>query len=353
MAQERARRSAAMIVFAGLTMVFAAGCNRQHTADTMAVVNGKTIANVDVEKYYRNRLGESGQQPPKEQAEALRLDILKQLIDDEIMQQRAAKLNLVATDEEVEAKITEMKAPFTQEEFNQRLRAKNLTLEDLRRDYRRSLTSEKLLNKEIYSKINITDADINNYYNQHKSEFNVLEPTYHVAQIAVTTVPSTQSPNLQNNKATNETEAKKKVQELHNRLESGEDFGMLAANFSEDPNTASSGGDMGQLPETSLKSQPEAYAAIAKLKAGQITEPIALAGTNGVKAVQAYVIFKLLDKQQAGQREISDPKVQVFIREQLRDGRAQLLKNVYYEILRDRAHVENYFAEQIYRNQGQ
>jgi peptidyl-prolyl cis-trans isomerase SurA len=353
MGQGIAQRSAALLVLAGLTLALAVGCSSQHAADTMATVNGKAISSADVERYYRNRLGESGQQPPKEQADALRLDILRQLIEDEIMQQRAAKLNLVATDEEVEAKITGVKAPFTQEEFDKRLKAKNLTLDDLRRDYRRALTSEKVLNKEIYSKINITDADINNYYNQHKSEFNVLEPTYHVAQIAVTTVPSTQSPNLQNNKATNDAEAKKKVQELHNRLESGEDFGMLAANFSEDANTASNGGDMGQLPESSLKSQPEAYAAISKLKAGQITEPIALAGVNGSKTVQAYVIFKLLDKQQAGQREISDPQVQQFIRQQLRDGRAQLLKNAYYEMLRDQAHVENYFAEQIYKSQGQ
>jgi peptidyl-prolyl cis-trans isomerase SurA len=38
------------------------------------------------------------------------------------------------------------------------------------------------------------------------------------------------------------------------------------------------------------------------------------------------------------------------IRTQLRDARAQLLKNAYYEILRDQARVENYFAEEVFRN---
>ena len=71
------------------------------------------------------------QQPSKEQAETTRLNILRQLIDDEILQQRAAKLHLVATDEEVNAKLAEMKAPYTQEEFDQRLRS-------LRDDARRS-----------------------------------------------------------------------------------------------------------------------------------------------------------------------------------------------------------------------
>jgi len=53
-----------------------------------------------------------------------------------------------------------MKAPYTQEEFDKQLKQRNITLDDLKRDLRRSLTKEKLLNKEIESKINITDSDI-------------------------------------------------------------------------------------------------------------------------------------------------------------------------------------------------
>ena len=57
------------------------------------------------------------------------------------------------------AKLTEMKAPYTQEEFDKQLKQRNITLDDLKRDLRRSLTKEKLINKEIESKINITDAE--------------------------------------------------------------------------------------------------------------------------------------------------------------------------------------------------
>ena len=42
--------------------------------------------------------------------------------------------------------------------------------------------------------------------------------------------------------------------------------------------------------------------------------------------------------------------VQQHIRELLHDGRAQLLKNAYFEILRDQAKVENFFAEKIFKN---
>jgi peptidyl-prolyl cis-trans isomerase SurA len=339
----------ALIGLFALCAAAATGCNRAHSPDVMATVNGKPILKSEVEKYYRNGLGESQQEPPPEQADIMRLNILKGLEDEEIIQQRAAKLNLVATDEEVEAKIAEVKAPFTQEEFNKRLKAKNLTLDDLRHQYRRTITTEKLLNKEINSKINITDADITSYYNAHKAEFNLVEPQYRISQIVVTSVPAQQAGNLQNSKATNDVEARKKIEVLHNRLESGEDFGAVAANFSEDPNTASNGGDMGFVPESQLRSNINVYTAITKTKPGQITDIVPLYDATGSKHAIGFAIYKLASKDAAGQRELNDPRVQQAIRQQLRDGRAQLLKNAYYEMLHDQARVQNFFAEEIYK----
>ena len=158
-------------------------------------------------------------QPSPEQADIVRLNILKQMIDDEILWQRAAKLNLAASDEDVNAKLTEMKAPYTQEEFDKQLQAHNITVDDYKRELRRQLTRTKLLNKEIESKINITDAEIGSYYAAHKSEFNLIEPQYHLAQIVVTSAPAQQTGNLQNNKASGDADAKKKIQGLHKRLE--------------------------------------------------------------------------------------------------------------------------------------
>ena len=330
-----------------------AGCQRGHSPDTLAIVNGKPILRSDVETRYQDTLGQSNQHPSREQGDIIRLNVVRDLIDEEILMQRAAKLNLVATDEEVESKINEFKAPFTQEEFNKRLQDRHLTLDDLKREIRRGKTEEKLFNKEINSKINITDTDIADYYNAHKAEFNLIEPQYHLAQIVVTSVaaPAQQAGNLQNSKAANDTDAKKKIETLHNRIESGEDFGMLAANFSERPDNAQSGGDMGFVSESQLHSDPEIYGAVGKLKPGQVTDvlPLYEQTPSGKKAV-GYAIYKLIDKQAAGQRELNDPRVQQAVRGQLRDARSQLLKNAYIEMLRDQARVENYFAEEIFKN---
>src|ERR1700744_3974579 len=158
---EGARPLRAAIACASMSLVLlCAGCKQSYGPDVVATVNGQPIQRAEVEKYYRDNLGNNKEQPTKEQAEATRLGILKQLIDEEILQQAAKKMNLVATDEEVDAKLAEMKAPYTQEGFARRLQAASMSLDDLRRQIRRSLTSDKLMNKEVNSRINITDADI-------------------------------------------------------------------------------------------------------------------------------------------------------------------------------------------------
>jgi peptidyl-prolyl cis-trans isomerase SurA len=124
-------------------------------------------------------------------------------------------------------------------------------------------------------------------------------------------------------------------------------------NFSEQPDTANSGGDMGFVSETQLHSDPSVFAAVTKLKPNGITDVLPVVDSPVTKRPVGYAIYKLVSKEAAGQRELNDPPVQQSIRQQLRDGRAQLLKNAYFEMLRDQARVENYFAEQIYKNQGQ
>jgi peptidyl-prolyl cis-trans isomerase SurA len=348
----RVRETAARAGLALLAVLFAAGCNHTYGPDVAAVVNGHPIQSDLVERLYRANLG--GHPPPgNEQAQATRLNILGQLINNEILQQRAAKLHLVATDEEVDAQLAQYKAPYTQEEFDQKLKASGMSLDDLRQQIRQKLTQTELNNKEIVSRINITDADITNFYNANKAAFNFIEPMYHVAEIVVTSEPATQQgANLQNSKAGNDAEARKKIDGLHSRLQSGDDFATIAMNWSEDPDNASNGGDMGLIPESSLRRDPAVYDIISKLKPGQMSDVVPLI-PPGQKAPVGYAIYKLLEIQPAGQRQLSDPRVQQDIRERLREGRGQLLEAAYTEMLRDQAHVENFLAEQIFKSGAQ
>lgn len=348
----RAPGGAFLVLLAVLAGV--AGCKRgQSTAEAAARVNGRVIERAEVEKYYKNQTSGAPQQPAGEQSSSLRLSILRDLIDQEIMMQRAEKLGLLATDAEVDVKVTEFKAPYTQEEFEKRLKERNITADDLRRDLRRNLTIQKVLNKEISSKITISDGDVNGYWEEHKAEFNLVEPRYHLAQILVTTQPNPQVRNLKNSKAQGESEARKKVQEIMNRLESGEDFATLAMNYSEDPQTASNGGDLGFAPESALKSgeDPAIRDAVLRLKPGETTDVITIVNPR-TRQVMGYRIVRLVAKEPAGQRELSDPRVQQIIREQLRERREQLLKAAYYEVVRNEARVENYLAQEVLDSSG-
>ena len=317
----------------------------------MATVDGRKIFRSDVDKYYENNVSSAQQVPTGEQATALRLNILHQMVEDEILMRRAEKLGLLATDEEVDRKFNEIKSPFTQEEFDKRLQDKKITIADFKRDIRRSITVDKVMNKEVSSKINVTDQDISDYYNAHKGEFNLIEPQYHLAQIMVTPLPNPQAHN-QNDKAQNEGDARKKIQMIANRLDSGDDFATLAMKYSEDPETSGNGGDLGTVPESSLRSTDALTRdAVMKLKPGQYSSIINVTNPQTKQDV-GFRIVKLVAKEPAGQRELNDPRVQQAIRSQLHDRREQLLKAAYYEVLRDSAKVENFYAKKVLDNNG-
>ena len=328
------------------------GCHQVQQNGVVATVNGHPILRADLDKLYNAQLASNpqSQSPSAEQADALRLNILHQLVVEEIMQQHAQKLGLTATDSEVDAKLTELKAPYTEEQFRQKLQQSGQTQDSLRRTLRRSLTFEKLLNKEINSRITVTDEDVASYYNGHKAEYNLIEPQYHLAGIQVSAQGAQQVNNLQNNKAAGADDARAKMQALKNRIDAGTDFGALAVQFSENPNTAPNGGDMGFVYETQLKqaTDPATYAAISKLKPGQTTDILPIQDPQAHK-LAGYVIYKLISKEPAGQRDLSDPRVQQSIRQQLHDSRSQLLKNAYFEILTDEAKVRNFYAEEVFK----
>jgi len=330
-----------------LMVALTTGCSLKPSGDNVAAsVDGQKIYRTDLEKYYQSQTAGSSQPLSDEQATSLRLSILRELIENEILMHRAEKLGLLATDEEVERKLTEIKSPYTVEQFNQRLQESKLSMDDFKRNIRRSLTAEKVLHKEVTSKISVTQQDITDYYSSHRAEFNLIEPRYHLAHILVTASPDPQSGGS-SNKARNELEARKKIETVLTRIETGDDFGSLAMAYSEDGATAPNGGDLGIIPESALKqTDPSTRDAILKLKSGQYTGIISLINP-ATRQPGAFRIVKLIAMEPAGQRDLSDPRVEQEIRTQLQDRREQLLKAAYYEVMRDQAKVQNYYAEKV------
>lgn len=318
-----------------------AACQKAPPKDVAAMVNGRAITYTELDKQYDWQFGGNNERVSDERKQIQKMELLRSLIDGEIMVQRAEKLGLMAVDADVETRFNEMKAPYTQEEFQKRLTERKMTAEDLRAQLRREQTIQKLINKEITAHINITDKEIADFYNANKASFNLPEPQLHIATILVTPLqPDPNFRNLKNSKATTDKEAVEKIKMIEAQLKSNADFAALAQNYSEDPNTAPNGGDLGFIQESALeRASMELRRLVATMQPGQIS-PI-------VRTQEGYRIFKLISREPSGQRELSDPTVQQNIREQLINSKDQLYRAAYYDVARNEAKVQNFLAVSV------
>ena len=341
-----------LILASGLASSFSGCSGRSSDKDVMAKVNGYKVLRSEVDKTYNTQVAGSPQKPTPTEEAALRLNILNQIIYRQLLLQKAEKLGVVASDDEVEAKFNQAKAPYTKEEFQKQLKDNGFNSEeDYKLDLRRNLTVEKLLNKEIASRVTISDTEMKNYYEQNKVEFNLIEPRYRLATIFVSNQPSSE-PGRPTDRAQLDALAKRKIQMVHNRLDSGEDFTEVAQKYSEDPDTARSGGAVQPIPESQIKNlDPATRDAVLKLKPGQYSEVVPAINPQ-TRQQGGYEIIRLNGKDVAGQRDLNDPQVQQFIRNKLRSQREQILRAAYDETLRDNAEIRNYYAEQILNNPG-
>lgn len=330
-------------VLAALVVLSLSSCHHAAPDNVAATVNGREIAYPELDKQYKMQFMSAGEKPSEDESAIQKLELLRTLVDTEIMLQRAEKLGLMATDGDVDGKLAELKAPYTEEDFQRQLSARHMSIDDLKTQLKRDLSRTKLFNKEITSHIAITDKDVGDFYNANKSSFNFPEPQVRMAQVLVTPVPDPNVRNLKNDKAQNDDQAKKKIEMIQARLRQGEDFANLAQNFSEDSNSAPNGGDLGFIGESALeRANTELRKAVMGMAPGQIT---AVLHTS-----EGYRILKVLSKEAAGQRELNDPRVQQNIREILRNRKDQLLRAAYYEVARNEAKVVNYLAQSITLN---
>jgi len=328
-------------------LAVASGCQKasRPSDGVWATVNGRDITRAEVDKYYRTQLNPEAPQPSQDEALSLKLNILDELVNNQILLQRAKKLGLEAADGEVEDKFTEFKSPYTEDEFQRQLKVRGYTVDDLRADIRQQLSIQKVINREVVAKIAVTDQDVQDFYNQNHAQFNVSEPQYRLAQIVIT---PHKDPGLRNRKsddATTDAEAKRKAQALDQQLSTGADFAQIAMDYSEDPATSGSGGDLGYVPESSLsQSDPALKKMVLSLKPGQISGVIALR--------DSYRILKLVAKEAPGQRELSDPAVQQSVRDNIHNRKEQLLRAAYLAGARNDSKITNYLAQQVVESAG-
>lgn len=339
------KRFGKSLFMAAALALIASGCNHEDSGrDVMAKVNAYEITRSELDRAYQSQIAGAPQKPSLDQERTIRLQLSQQMIKIRLYVQTADKLGVLVPDDEVENRMSQAKAPYTKAEYAKKLQDMGYTEDEYRREIRRQLIVEKVVNTEINSKATISTADIQNFYNLNKAQFNLPEPRYLTAHIYVSALRG---------KAQSEISAYEKIQIVHNRLDIGEDFGDLAQKYSEDMDTGRNGGELQPLPQSSLKElDAPTREAILKLKPNHCSDVLKIVNP-ATQRLLGYRIVMLHGIEPAGQRSLDDATVQQFIRTQLRTEREQLLRQAYDEVVRNGAEVHNYYADQILKDAGQ
>jgi peptidyl-prolyl cis-trans isomerase SurA len=215
--------------------------------DVWAVVDGREIKRDDVEKAFRRTVPQNADASDDE-AMTAKLNLLDQMIVQDLMLARARELKIEVPDSEVDTAFNEGKKNIPDDAFNKELAERNLTTADMRDGVRRDLTMQKVIEREVSSKITVSDQDINDFFQANKAQFNLPEDAYHIAQIVVTGVKEQQVANRTGDDAATPQAAAEKARMLMERLKAGAPFNELAMDYSEDPQSAPQGGDVGLVP---------------------------------------------------------------------------------------------------------
>jgi peptidyl-prolyl cis-trans isomerase SurA len=313
------------------------------TADTWAVVDGRHIMRSDVDKAFaRNR--DPNQTLSEEETLIAKLRLLDELIVQELLVERAPALQVAVSDAEIDKAYTDAKSGATDDVFKQELTRRNLTETDVRDSIRRDLTVQKVLQKEVTDKVTVSDQEVTDVFNANKSSFNLPEDAVHIAQIVVTPGRDQQIANRSGNDATTPQEAQSKVKTLMERLQAGDAFGDLARAYSEDPESAPRGGDMGLVPLSAIRRAPAALRdAVLNTEPGRATV---------VQDGNVLRIVLVVSREKAGQRDLSTPGTKEQITQAIRMRKEQLLRDAYLNARRTDAEVTNYLARRLVERNG-
>lgn len=313
------------------------------SANAWAVVDGREITADDVDKAYR-RVRQPNARPSDEEQLTAKLELLNEMIVQDLLIAKAAALKIEVPDSELDTAFNNAKKDIPNEAFEQELKSRNLSAADMRDGLRRELITQKVIEREVTSKVSVSDAEVSAFYEANKAQFNVPEDAVHMAQIVVTAGRDPQITNRTGDDAATPDQAQQKVQMLMERLKGGAMFADLARDFSEDPESAPRGGDLGFVPLSRIRQAPaQLRDAVLKSNPGDVHT------MSGSGIAQIVLVVA---KETAGQRDLSTPAVREGIITTLRGRREQLLRTAYLTSLRSDARVVNVIARKVVETPG-
>jgi len=209
--------------------------------EVIARVNGEAVSRKEIEDYVHNLEGRAGGPVPAEQRDRVYRGIIDQIVGYKLLVQEAKARKIVVPDNEVNAKIDEVKKQFPSEDlFMQTLIDRKLTLDQMKADARRDIAISRMIDAEIASRIALKPSQVEDFYKNNQDQF--TQPERVRASHILIAFPEGAD-------AAAKAQAKTKAQKVLTDDKAGKDFAALAREHSQDPGNAPNGGDLGFFPQ--------------------------------------------------------------------------------------------------------
>jgi peptidyl-prolyl cis-trans isomerase C len=256
----------------------------------VAKVNGKEIPpdeyNAELDKIQKH-----GAKIPDERLGRIKENILKRLIEAELINQSIEKDQIKVPTEEIDKAFEEYKARFkSDEQFQNYLKHGKLTIEDIKARIQEKRALEMLIEKR--GSLTVSDEEAKDFYEKNKRFYQEKEAVHAMHILIKLEKEATKEM---------EDEALKKVKEAQDSLAKGEDFIEVAKRYSEGP-SAPKGGDLGFFTRGQMVKPFEDKA--FTMKPGETSEP--------VRTRFGYHIIKVLERRDETQKPYEEVKDQIF-----------------------------------------
>ena len=287
--------------------------------DVVARVNNSPIYRKSVREVVQTALLEQETQPDPSTIGKMAGDALDSLIDFELLYQESQARHVPLSDAAVDEEIARTKSKFPDaRSFDKTLKAKGMTENDLRRDTRKTMAVNLLLEGSVFKDARVSDEQVKDFYERNKEEFK--HPPQTRASHILVRVP-------ENATASTRDSAQKTAAALLAQLQAGADFAQMAREHSQDPGSAAQGGDLGYFAPGDMVDAFEKAAFV--LAPGQLSAVIS--------TPYGYDIIKVTDRRGAGYESLAD--VQERIRAVLMKTERQKRQTVFVAELRSKGKI--------------
>ncbi|HVF82869.1 MAG TPA: peptidylprolyl isomerase [Sphingomicrobium sp.] len=236
-----------------------------------AIVNGTVITQTDIDQRLALLAISQGGQIPKEEVERLRVQVLRNLIDETLQVQAAKAAEISVADADIDRTITRIAGGLKQtpEQMTSFLKANGSSIRSMRRQIEGEIAWQRLQRAKIESRVSVGDEEVKAVIDRMNAAKGTEE--FRVGEIFLTASPANQAEVLAN------------ARKIVAALQGGASFAGYARQFSE-ASTAAVGGDLGwvkpeQLPETLSN-------VVRQMGPGQLSQPIPVQGGFSILAVQ-------------------------------------------------------------------